>query len=361
MNFSWTEDIETASTNGITLWWNPHFFLALKPKVRTTILKHELWHPAFLHMLRRGNRDPLIWNYAADIIINNMLDDEGDSFEDLKPWLDHQYDGWTTEAVYDELIKKRDQQLEQLKNFQLPAPWMVNPITGKSDDSDLVEADDPDAQKSIEHTILNNVVSAAHSSALGGGAGTMPGEIEVTLKRFLSPKLPWEQILHNFFNERANQDYSWARPNRRYPRMYLPSLMDDHQGLDHIAYFLDVSGSISDGDIIRFHSEFKYVKEHFQPEKMTMLQFDTRITDEKVFLQEDPFEESHVIGRGGTCLICVRDWIIEHEPTAVVVFSDLRCEPMRPLPAGMNVPIIWIALNNLNARVPHGQLVHLRE
>ena len=281
-----------------------------------------------------------------------------------KPWLDHQYDGWTTEAIYDELIKKRDEALaanHPLGGFQLPSPWMVNPITGLSDDSDIVESDDPDAQKSIEHTNLNNVLSASHSSAMGGGAGTMPGEIEATIKRFLAPKLPWEQILHNFFNELANQDYSWARPNRRYQDMYLPSLMDDDGGLDHIAYFLDVSGSISDGDIIRFHSEFKYVKEHFQPEKMTMLQFDTRITDEKVFLQEDPFEDTHVIGRGGTCLICVRDWIIEHQPAAVVVFSDLQVEPMQPLPQGLNVPIIWIALNNTGAKVPHGELVHLRE
>ena len=89
--------------------------------------------------------------------------------------------------------------------------------------------------------------------------------------------------------------------------MYLPSLIDDDGGLDHLIYYLDVSGSISDGDIIRFHSEFKYVKEHFEPEKMTMVQFDTRITQEKVFHKEDPFVETHVVGRGGTSLVPVRE------------------------------------------------------
>lgn len=143
--------------------------------------------------------------------------------------------------------------------------------------------------------------------------------------------------------------------------IYLPSLQEEYDGLAHIAYFLDVSGSVQDGDILRFHSEFKYVKEHFQPEKMTMIQFDTRITKEDVFLKEDPFEETHIIGRGGTDLHCVREWIIEHQPTAVVVFSDLECAPMAPLPAGMNIPIIWIALNNTGAKVNMGTLVHLRE
>lgn len=350
MNFIWSQDIETAATDGINLLWNPHFFLSLAPEVRQTILLHELWHPGFLHMVRRGNRDPKIWNYAADIVINNMLDDEGYSFTGLNPWLDHQYDGWVTEDIYDDLITKDSQ-------MTLPPPQWVNPISGKADDSDIIED-----RVTGNHTIINNVVAATHSANISGqGYGNIPGEIELTLKQFLSPKLPWEQILYNFFNELQNQDYSWRKPSRRYRDMYLPGMVDDDGGLDHIAYFLDVSGSISDAEITRFHSEFKYVKERFEPQKMTMLQFDTRITSEKVFEKEDPFEETHVVGRGGTNLAPVREWIIENEPTAVVIFSDLWCPPMEPLPRGMDIPIIWIALNNKNAEVNMGQLVHLTE
>lgn len=357
MNFAWATDIETACTNGVTLWWNPHFFLSMKPEVRKTILLHELWHPGFLHMLRRGERDPLIWNYAADIIINNMLDDEGHTFGDFKPWMDHAYDGQTTEMVYDALFQQGQNFLQKLNQFQ----W-TNPISGLGDPTDLIDPNGTDAEKSLQHTILNNVVSAAHSSAMAGqGAGNLPGEVELTLKTFLSPKLPWEQLLRAFFNELSEQDYSWSRPNRRYTEMYLPALRDDSQGLDHVMYFLDVSGSISDGDIIRFHSEFKYVKETFQPDKMTMVQFDTIIQKEDVFLKDDPFEETHIIGRGGTCLICVRDYIIKHKPTAVVIFSDLCVTPMKPLPPSDLVPIIWVALNNSGATVPHGEIVHLNE
>jgi len=362
MNFMWTCDIATACTNGILLQWNPRFFLKTKPLVRGTVLKHELWHPALLHMLRRGTRDPYLWNLAGDIVINNMLDNDGDSFDGLKPWMDHQYDDMPTEAVYEELVQRRDDELEDLvKKFGKELWGHKDEETGEGDAGDIVEAENGGDAKSIEHTIVNSVVSAQHSATMSGGAGDMPGEVSVTLKKFLSPKLPWERILHNFFNELANMDYTWHRPNRRYQDMYLPSLQDDRQGLDHILFLEDVSGSITDADAIRFNSELKYVKDTYQPEKLTMLQFDTMIQKEDVFLKDDPFEEILIQGRGGTSLVCVRDEIIKREPTAVIIFSDLQCEMMEALPPGMNIPIIWVALNNHDAKVSQGQIVHLHE
>ncbi|RWB40496.1 MAG: hypothetical protein EOQ44_25500 [Mesorhizobium sp.] len=370
MNFSWVNDIETACTDGINLWWNPYFYLAMPEETRATILVHELKHPARLDMLRRGTRDPELWNYAADIVINNELIRDGYSFKGFKPWFNFDYEGWITEDIYDDLYAKQQILIQQMAGpaaFNggplpsiVPSPWLINPQTNKWDKAgDLVEPDPTNINSALAHKVLNTVVAASHQAGLAGEQ--LPGEVEVTLKRFLQPKLPWETILFNFFNELAKVDYSWARPNRRYQDIYLPSLQDEDGGLDHIAYFLDVSGSISDGDIIRFHSEFKYVKEHFEPEKMTMLQFDTIIQKTEVFLKEDPFEETHVIGRGGTSLQPVRQWIIDNKPTAVVVFSDLQCTPMEALPPGVNVPIIWVALNAAGAKVNQGQLVHLRE
>lgn len=359
MDFVWDERVPTACTNGLKIWWNPHWFLTLKPEVRQTVLVHELWHPGFLHMLRCGTRDPKIWNYAADIVINNMLDSEGYSFEGTSPWLDHAYDGWTTEAIYDDLY----QHAQKVQQFigQFGTGGLNGDLT---DDPDGGPGGNTAAQEALSHTILNNVVAASHHAALAGKAtGNLPGEVETTLKEFLSPKLPWHQLLHNFFHELSNQDYSWSRPNRRYQSqdLYLPAMVDDHQGLDHLAYFFDVSLSVTDPMVIRFHSEFKYVKETFQPEKMTMVQFDTKIQKEDVFLKDDPFEETVIKGRGGTSLVCVRDWIIEHQPTAVVVFSDMEVTPMQPLPQDRKVPIIWISLNNSRAKVNEGQLVHLSE
>jgi predicted metal-dependent peptidase len=144
--------------------------------------------------------------------------------------------------------------------------------------------------------------------------------------------------------------------------MYLPSIQPNDQGLQHVAYFLDVSGSVTEQMIIRFHSEFKYVKDRFEPEKMTMIQFDTKIQKVDVFEKDDPFEETHVIGRGGTCLICVRDWIVTNKPTAAVIFTDLQVSPMEPLAPHEMIPIIWVGLNaDKSHKPPHGRVIHINE
>jgi predicted metal-dependent peptidase len=358
MSFHWDERIKTACTNGIELRWNPRFFMSRSRSFNKAVLVHELWHPALMHMIRLGDRDPEIWNIAADIAINNPMVKEGYSFEDFPAWIDHKYDNWSSEQIYDDLIKQRD---EILQKFQIQWLQPGEDFGGEGGMFDIELPGAGETQKGLVHTIINNVV-AAQNAAIMAGCGKLPGEVEVTLKKFLAPKLPWERLLDQFFNELDNKDYSLSRPNRRYQDVYMSSLIDDNDGLDHLAYFLDVSGSVTDDMIIRFHSEFKHVKDKYRPKKMTMLQFDTIIQKEDVFEQEDPFEETHVIGRGGTCLVCVRDWIVEHKPTAAVIFTDLQVSPMEPLRPGEMIPIIWVGLNaDTSHKPPHGTVIHIRE
>ena len=54
--------------------------------------------------------------------------------------------------------------------------------------------------------------------------------------------------------------------------------------------------------------------------------------------------------------------MIEHRPTAAVVFSDLCCHPMEPLPPGITIPTIWVGVNaRPDSQVHFGKLVHIRE
>ena len=113
LEFIWDETIETAQTDGVHLWWNPHWFLSLPPRTRETVLVHELWHPGKLHDLRRGSRDPKIWNYACDIRINNDLEKEGYSFDQVEwCWKDQSVDvngRLTEEDIYDLLVYNNQQ------------------------------------------------------------------------------------------------------------------------------------------------------------------------------------------------------------------------------------------------------------
>ncbi len=335
LNFSWTRDLPTAATDGVNLYWNPEYFQSLPKDSRSTDLQHELWHVALLHNIRCGTRDQQIWNIACDIKIDLMLEEEGCTFVGIQGVKrDPKYKGWPEEDIYDDLMKD-------------PPPT--------SSCTCCVHAL-PQSDISKQATI-NAVVQAVHQ-AKASGAGNIPGNIEKMLKEFLEPIIPWQTVLMKFFTDLLDEDYTWKRPNRRYSDMYLPSRFTDDGRLEHLVYFLDVSGSIQDTDILRFNSEVKYIQEVLKPQRLTLVQFDTDIQDVKEFKEEDPFDEIKVIGRGGTCLRCVHDFIEKENPTAAVIFSDLYVPPMQPVTT--DTPIIWIAINNPGATVPFGQLLHIK-
>ena len=356
VNFLWTEDIKTGQTNGISLYWNPHWFLKLPFDTRITVLLHELWHIALLHMIRRGSRDPKIWNYACDININNMLKAQGYSFAGTSPWIDASYGEQPTEEIYDSLYSMPD--LSVLGDYV----WGSEGWDEEGDKGDIVEPEEGEGDVA-EHTIINKVVQASTAAKMSGaGDDGLPSEIETMLKRFLQPKLPWELLLRQFFQALTGQDYSWSRPNRRYRDMYLPSLMEDESGLEHLIYYLDVSGSVSDGEVVRFNSEVKFIKETFNPHRLTLVLFDHQIQREYDFYEDDPFEEIVIVGRGGTDLGPVREHMLEHRPTAAVVFSDMCCAPMQPLPPGIDIPTIWVGVNASNETQVHfGKLIYIKE
>lgn len=347
LDFVWSTEIATAATNGVKLFWNPYFFMRCSQELSETVLMHELYHVAGLHMLRRGKRDPKIWNYACDIRINNDLDRLGYSFHGSNPQMCHDVDrngNLAEEDIYDLLVSNGTSIPEE--------HW-------GGDSSDLVMSDDPEAELSEEDKfkVITTVLTSVQHSELSNQG--VPGTVKKTLEKFLSPVVNWEQVLYQFFSDLSSQDYSWRRPSRRSIDTYLPSVQDEHEGLEHILYVEDVSGSISEADLVRFNSELKYVWDRFQPEKMTIIQFDTEIQSERTLEKGEELTYIEHCGGGGTSLRPVRDWIIKNKPTAAVIFSDLLCNPIDP--TGIDCPVIWIAIRNREAVVPIGKLIHIRK
>ena len=58
------------------------------------------------------------------------------------------------------------------------------------------------------------------------------------------------------------------------------------------------------------------------------MQFDTDIVRVDEFKKNDKLDKLQIIGRGGTHLQCVTDWLNEHKPELAVLFSDMYCDPM---------------------------------
>lgn len=339
LEFIWCEETRTASTNGKKLWWNPKWFLSLPEGTRKTVLVHELWHVAKLHMIRVGGRRHEIWNIACDISINNALEDDGYSFEGVSPTICQSFSGMAEEDIYDHLVKN-DEDLPQTN-------W------GKGDD----EGDLQEPSKKEHPDVVNNVIRAVHQNKNSVTTGNLGEQVSELVEAFLKPVVPWQTLLFQFFSALAEEDYSWKRPNRRYQNMYLPSVQINETRLESLNYYFDVSGSVSNEEIERFNSEVKHIKNTFNPEKLTVIQFDTGIRKVDVFTQNDQFNGLNIVGRGGTSLIKVREHIQETMPTAAIIFSDLYCPSMQKL--DKHVPVIWVVVNNPNVTVNFGKTIHI--
>ena len=80
------------------------------------VIAHEILHCVFDHLGRRDGRNPVLYNIAADYIVNNLLqrDRIGDMPKLVQCYQDFKYDGWTSEEVYDELFKKQKKTVKNL-------------------------------------------------------------------------------------------------------------------------------------------------------------------------------------------------------------------------------------------------------
>lgn len=63
----------TAATDGREIFVNPAYLDSLDPPQQDALLLHAVLHAALLHPGRRGVRDELVWNIAADIVVNGII------------------------------------------------------------------------------------------------------------------------------------------------------------------------------------------------------------------------------------------------------------------------------------------------
>ena len=73
------KDIPTACTDGENIFFNEDFMKNLDKDELCGVLLHELLHCALLHtsLLRKGIRDNTLWNIAADVVVNNIIQKQG--------------------------------------------------------------------------------------------------------------------------------------------------------------------------------------------------------------------------------------------------------------------------------------------
>ena len=81
--------------------------------------------------------------------------------------------------------------------------------------------------------------------------GKVPGRVEETIQSAHASTLDWRTLLRRYMTDAASHDYSWSVPNRRFidGGLYLPSIRSE--GIETIAFIIDVSSSLADPDARR--------------------------------------------------------------------------------------------------------------
>jgi predicted metal-dependent peptidase len=346
LGFQWTRDIQTAATDYVNIYWNPDDFDALDHDKRISSMLHELGHVWRLHGIRRGDREGEPWNWACDVRINRDLriskyDCDGPCFVQDHP----EIKSTTEEDIYDEIRK----------NPPPPQPQagQGDPQAGTCSCSELGPPTKAQAQSAI-----NKVIQAAQQADMAGKPGDVPGDVETLLNTYLSPQIPWKQIVQQWFIDKLGSFRTYRRPNRRYLArgMLLKGKMRERNRLAHLVYAIDASCSVTDEQLNVFNSEVKYLKDTYKPKKMTIIIFDTRIQRVIEVMDDDAFDSLKIVGRGGTSLTCVKHFIEDSDATAAIIFSDLECAPM----GAVDIPVIWICVDNTDATVPYGKLLHVK-
>lgn len=346
------------------------------------VIAHEVLHVAFLHGLRRGNRDPKFWNYACDAAINPVLKESG--FTLPNPHIDEdKFHNKSAGEIYEMMCGSA----KVMKiNFKIPSPdgggkgqgdpnnpqpgdgegdqdskgdgeqelpgGMLEVTDGNGNPISAEEAADMEAEIKIK---VENAVTAAKS------VGKLPGSLQGLITALGKPKINWQDYLQMWIKGRIPDDYTWQRPNRRYMaahRIYLPTM--ELRGCGTGILSVDTSGSVSDQELKEYVREIAGVIDMCKPDKVYIVQHDSVVQRVDEFEAHDDFSGLKISGRGGTCIQPVFKFAekLDEQIDWMVCFTDMGiCDFPNVAP---EFPVLWAATGEYG-NPSFGQILKLRD
>jgi predicted metal-dependent peptidase len=337
----------TMAVDGRNIYYSERFVDETPLDELRSAVAHEVGHCIFEHMSRRNGRDPMGWNVAGDFVINEMLQNAG--FKLGKTWIQPNpaFKGLSTDAVYN-LLPKSDQGGGQGQGQGQGAHdhcFDGDPDGGGENG----QSQDPQAEANDWKIATVQAASAAKAQ------GKLPADLERFIDEMVNPKVDWRARLWHLATERARDDFSWMRPNRRLAGqgIFLPGLYSETMGVMAVA--IDTSGSIGQEMLNAFGAEIIAIRDHVRPKELIVIYCDAEVNHVDRFTPED-VPEFKMHGGGGTDFRPPFAWLDEHgiEPVSFVYLTDMMgAFPSAPPP----FPTIWCATTK---RVgPFGETVHI--
>lgn len=390
--------VRTACTDGNSVYFDIAFLSSLSRDEQTFVLAHEIWHAVMMHLVRRQNRDPQLFNIATDKEVNAMLKNDG-----LRPpaevlFPDKDEEGKCAEEIYEMLLKKMKQQKQNQQqqngkggqgnggdngsgngnedgslNGQFdkhiydgmedgqpnggsdgdesgstdgngqPSPY--GKVTDKYGEVGFDSDYQPKVSKDFADKMRETIV--AEAQRYEKMKGNLPAHIKALVKKVTSAEIPWQEVLARFVTRCYNSGKrSWIPPNRRHVHngLYLQSRQADKIRL---ACVIDTSGSTC-GDRGKFLAELNSLIKSFGLYDLWLIECDAEVGAVKHYTQDDYLEqeidngEYAMTGGGGTELLPGFNAIVDEqmEVDAVICLTDGYIDNIPTNPTGL--PTLWV-------------------
>lgn len=336
--------IGTTATDGTHLFYDPEFIAKQGPEVLKGLLVHEVMHCAMGHLWRRDGRDPMQWNIACDIAINQIIRASGIRLPPTELEKEEaDYPNMSAEDIY--ARHKR----EQKKGGKGAAcGGMIEPKQGEPGSGDK-EGEGEGFSPSSGLKSEADWRIAIEIAAKGQPPGKLPAAIQRLIENLHESKVDWRTTLRRFVARVVPSDYSWVQPNRRFiaQGLILPGIVKD--GVPRLGLCVDTSGSIGGDLLTDFASELTAILEECKPECMETVFCDAAVANVVVYQPGDMVDLAHdAKGGGGTAFEPALNYFTNHEqgpPVAVIYLTDGFANVVEEEPP---YPVIW-------AICPHGR------
>lgn len=328
------EWLSTAATDGRYFYYNSEFVNKLSVKETEFLFGHETLHNVYDHMGRRGNRDPQLFNIAADYCVNADLLDQriGEKITKVPILYDAKYKGMSSEEVYDLLYENA----EKIDMKKLLDQLLDEHLDGEGDDGDGDGADgegktggsgrpklSEEEKKQIRDELKEAVISAAQTC----GAGNLPAGVKRMLADMTEPKMNWRELLQQQIQSTIKADYTWMKTSRK--SWHLDAILPGQKNADmiDICVSIDLSGSISDKQCKEFFGEIHGIMQMYSEAfKIHVWTFDTQVYNPAIFTQDNLHElvDYQPQGGGGTDFEANWEFMKENdiEPKKFIMFTD---------------------------------------
>ena len=351
---SWNAETATAATDGRVIVINPAFAGSLTAAEFQALLLHEVLHCALLHVTRRGSREPVLWNIAADIVVNGIIAQA--STLPLPPGACRQeaLEQLPVEEVYAALLASPTpppslaEDWRDLPEYPLPGSQEGEEVAGPAANSRRTEIE----------TYWKGALRQAEIIARSTGKGHLPGGWVREVERVEHAQLDWRSYLWRFI---AHTPCDFRGFDRRFvwQGLYLDTLDGDTVA---VRIAVDTSGSVDAALIGRFLGEVRGILALYPHLDGQLWYADAALAGPYSLSGDTPLPAP--VGGGGTsfepffkALAQETDATIRSERLAVYLTDGYGDFPVEP----PDIEVLWVvAPGGLeNNRFPFGEVVRL--